>query len=159
MSLTVVVEVVTQESIQEQYRLLQDIFVLLDDGDRNDLAEFGITTSQFRVLMLLNTVQGIRLATLADRLLLARSTITRIVDQLEQDRLTKRLDDPADRRAQHVVLTELGAQLRQQAQVAHLRSLERRLSTLAPGEMNTLNDLLRKLRHSLGQDLSARTGR
>src|SRR6185369_13928985 len=91
-------------SVHQQYRMLHDIYVLLDDGDRRVLENFGLTTSQYSVLMLLDPTEGRRLTTVSDRLLRARSTITRIVDQLEEARLVQRVADPEDRRAQRVVL-------------------------------------------------------
>jgi DNA-binding MarR family transcriptional regulator len=139
--------------------MLLDIYVLIDDGDRSTLGEFGLTSSQFGVLLLLNLNQGIRLATLADRLLVARSTITRIVDQLEDAGFIKRLNDPSDRRAQHVVLTPEGVELKKKAQKAHHQSLKRRLTVLEPAEIETLNVLLDKLRHGLREDLDRRNGR
>jgi DNA-binding MarR family transcriptional regulator len=141
-------------TVQQQYRMLHDIYVLLDDGDRQVLEVFELTTSQYAVLMLLDREDGRRLTSVSDRLLRARSTITRIVDQLEGARLVQRVADPEDRRAQRVVLTEEGAQRRELANAAHVESLERRLTILDADEAAALNILLDKLRAGLRQDLS-----
>lgn len=146
-------------SIQELYRILLDIYVLLDDGDRYALGEFGLTTTQFGVLELLTVDEGTRLVTLADRLLVARSTITRIIDQLEEAGYVTRVVDPSDRRAQHVVLTEAGAEFRRKAQYSHQESLQRRLSVIEPDVRETLNTHLDKVRHGLREDLDRRNGR
>src|SRR5205823_3061975 len=135
------------------YRMLHDIYVLLDDGDRRVLENFGLTTSQFSVLMLLDEEEGRRLTTVSDRLLRARSTITRIVDQLEEARLVQRVADPEDRRAQRVVLTQEGIRRRELAHEAHVKSLQRRLTMLSGDEIGELNGLLDKLRSSLRVDL------
>jgi DNA-binding MarR family transcriptional regulator len=140
-------------AVQQQYRMLHDIYVLLDDGDRRVLENFGLTTSQFSVLMLLDEEEGRRLTTVSDRLLRARSTITRIVDQLEEARLVQRVADPEDRRAQRVVLTEEGIKRRELAHEAHLKSLLRRLTFLSVDESCALNELLDKLRSTLRTDL------
>ncbi len=42
---------------------------------------------------------------LGERLMLSKSTITRIVDQLEERSWVRRIPDPVDRRAQDVILT------------------------------------------------------
>jgi DNA-binding MarR family transcriptional regulator len=139
--------------VQQQYRMLHDIYVLLDDGDRRVLENFGLTTSQYAVLMLLDEEEGRRLTTVSDRLLRARSTITRIVDQLEEARLVQRVADPEDRRAQRVVLTQEGIRRRELAHEAHLKSLQRRLTFLTGDEAFTLNGLLDKLRGALRSDL------
>lgn len=139
--------------MQQQYRMLHDIYVLLDDGDRRVLENFGLTTSQYSVLMLLDEEEGRRLTTVSDRLLRARSTITRIVDQLEEARLVQRVADPEDRRAQRVVLTQEGIQRRELANEAHLKSLQRRLTILSGDERDMLNGLLDRLRSALRNEL------
>jgi len=140
-------------TVQQQYRMLHDIYVLLDDGDRRVLDNFGLTTSQYAVLMLLDRDDGRRLTTVSDKLLRARSTITRIVDQLEEFKLVRRVGDPEDRRAQRVILTEEGERRCNQAHAAHLDSLQRRLTRLSVDEATALNLLLDKLRSALRDDL------
>jgi DNA-binding MarR family transcriptional regulator len=139
----------------QQYRMLHDIYVLLDDGDRRVLDGFGLTTSQYSVLVLLDEEEGHRLTTVSDGLLRARSTITRIVDQLEALGLVQREDDPDDRRAQRVMLTPTGAERRRVAMDAHQRSLARRLASLTPSEHDQLGRLLGKLRGGLRADLDS----
>ena len=138
---------------QQQYRLLHDIYVLLDDGDHRVLAAFDLTPSQYAVLQLLDSHEGSRLTTVSDRLLLARSTITRIVDQLEATGLVRRESDPDDRRAQRVSLTAEGEAQRKAAQEAHDRSVTQRLMTLKPAEHKQLCSLLTKLQQSLRDQL------
>lgn len=142
---------------QQQYRLLHDIYVLLDDGDHRVLAIYDLTPSQYAVLLLLDSHEGSRLTTVSDRLLLARSTITRIVDQLESAGLVRRESDPDDRRAQRVILTLEGEARRKAAQKSHDQSVERRLMTLDHEEHEQLVSLLGKLRQSLRDSLDAGT--
>jgi len=137
--------------------MLHDIYVLLDDGDHRVLAAFDLTPSQYAVLLLLDVHEGSRLTTVSDRLLLARSTITRIVDQLEKAGLVQRNSDPDDRRAQRVNLTAEGEARRKAAQEAHDQSVERRLSTLESAEQEQLRDLLDELRQSLRDQLETDT--
>ena len=46
--------------VSKQYRLIHDIYVQLDDGDRRVLRQFGLTTSQYAVLRLLDPEKGRR---------------------------------------------------------------------------------------------------
>jgi len=138
----------------QQYRMLHDIYVLIDDGDRRVLRRFSMSTSQYAVLMLLDTEQGRRLTDLSERLIFDKSTVTRLTDRLEQAQLVKRIADPADRRAQRVVLTVLGLAQRNQASSAHKHSLERRLAVLDADEQRQLYALLDKLRGGLQADLA-----
>lgn len=137
----------------QQYRMIHDIYVLLDDGDRRVLRSFNLSTSQFAVLLLLDAVQGWRLTDLSDRLLFDKSTITRIIDRLEQAALVRRIADPGDRRVQRVVLTADGLEQRNQARDAHERSLERRMAVLDAEEQRHLCILLAKLRDGLQSEL------
>ncbi|GAB4481704.1 MAG: MarR family transcriptional regulator [Anaerolineae bacterium] len=137
----------------EYYRLIHDIYVLLDDGDRRLLGEFNLTTSQYAVMRVLDMEKGQRLTTLSEKVLKSKSTVTRIIDQLEQAQLVKRNLDPHDRRAQRVVLTGSGADLLRQVQAAHAQSLHRRLAALDDRERAAFCRALKKLRASLAVDL------
>lgn len=138
----------------QQYRMIHDIYVLLDDGDRRVLRSFNLSTSQFAVLLLLDADEGWRLTDLSERLLFDKSTVTRIIDRLEQAELVRRIADPADRRVQRVVLTPLGLEQRNNARVAHERSLERRMAVLDADEQRHLCALLAKLRDGLQSELT-----
>jgi len=139
-----------------QYYLIHDIFVMLDDGDRRLFNRFGISLPQYRVLKLLDLEDGQRLTSLSDTLLRAKSTITRIIDQLERDGLVQRTSDEEDRRAQRVILTPTGASLLAQARIEHARSIERRFgSSLTAEEQRAFSTLLDKLHDGLVADLGA----
>ena len=142
-----------QSLAAQQYRMFHDIYVMLDDGDRRVLRAFGLNASQYAVLLLLDGANGWRLTDLSERLLLDKSTVTRLVDRLEQAGLLRRIADRADRRVQRVLLTERGVEQRERAQAAHERSLRRRFAALDPDEQRQLCRLLGKLREGLQDDL------
>lgn len=131
------------------YHMLQDIYVLLDDGDRRVLRGFGLSTLQYAAMLLLDGSEGRRLTDMSDLLQREKSTLTRIVDRLEHEGLVQRIADPHDRRAQRVLLTPSGTDRLAQARQAHRRSLEQRLSALSTQEQRQLVDLLNKLRQGL----------
>lgn len=137
----------------QQYRMFHDIYVLLDDGDRRVLRAFNLSPSQFAVLLLLDGEAGWRLTDLSERLLVDKSTITRIVDRLESAGLVRREADPDDRRVQRVVLTGQGQETRDRARAAHERSIERRMGALDSDEQRQLLALLTRLRDGLQADL------
>ena len=136
-----------------QYRMIHDVYVLLDDGDQRLLRSFNLSTSQFAVLVLLDAEQGWRLTDLSDHLLIDKSTVTRIIDRLEHMQLVRRVADAADRRVQRVVLTQEGVLQRDATRAAHEGSLERRMSSLTLDEQSQLEHLLSKLRNGLQADL------
>lgn len=135
------------------YRLMHDIYVLLDAADRSLLREFDLTPSQYTLLTLLEPGDGQRLIALSDRLLVARSTITRLIDQMEAAGLVQRINDPDDRRAQRVALTPAGQAVLKHAYRAHEQSLEESLASLSEAERQALVVLLHKLRSGLRSHL------
>ncbi|GEM_PF-365521 len=143
---------------QQLYRLIHAIYVMLDDGDRRVLREFNLTLSQYRVLRRLDREKGQRLTTLSRRLLFAKSTITRIIDQLESEGLVQRTLDAEDRRAWRVVLTPAGEELLTRAREAHERAVQERLNGAFDSEegREQFSALLRTLHDYLVEDLRAR---
>ncbi len=118
------------------------------------LDRFGLNPTQYGLLAMLQPGEGERLTLLSQRLLLSKSTITRVVDQLERAGIVRRVGESVDRRAQRVVLTDEGLQLRNQLTAGHDLSLSRRLSVLTAAERESLDCLLAKLREGLASDLS-----
>ncbi len=137
----------------QQHRLIHDIYVLLDDGDRHVLEATRLTPLEFAVLQRLATDRGRRLTDIGAELLCVKSTITRLVDRLEADGLVQRTPDPDDRRAQRLLLTRRGVAVRERAITLHDASVERRMALLDPAEQRLLLALLEKLRAGLRSEL------
>lgn len=135
------------------YRLVHDVYVLLDYGDRLVLDKYGLTTTQYRLLNLIDSAKGRRLTTLSERLIRSKSQLTRTMDILEDMGLVRRADDRSDGRAQLVVLTRKGEQLREKANRDHTRSLYQRFGVLDPKENQLLVNLLEKLQHGMAEYL------
>lgn len=76
-----------------------------------ELAPFGVTPGQYAVLRCLWDEDAQTARRIAERLLLDSSTITGLLDRMEQKGLIEKHSDPRDRRALQVVLTEEGKSL------------------------------------------------
>jgi DNA-binding MarR family transcriptional regulator len=139
----------TQSPAQKTYRLIHDIYLFLDGGDRQVLSAFDLSNSQYRVLELLDAQEAKQLVTLSEQMFCARSTITRLIDVLEAKGLVHRVDDLKDRRTQNVTLTPEGVALRQAAGVALRHAFEYHLTTLDEAEQDFLLSSLQDLRNSL----------
>jgi len=136
-----------------QHRLIHDVYVLLDDGDRQVLEELQLSPLEFSVLRQLDAEDGRRLTDVGATLLCVKSTITRVADRLERNGLLMRSPDPSDRRAQRLLLTPKGCWVLDCAIRTHDRSVERRMSKLSAEEQHILGTLLAKLRDHLHNDL------
>src|SRR5690606_32296130 len=134
---------------QKPYRLIHDVYVLMDYGDTLVFNDFDITTSQMSVLRQLDTKTGVRFTALSKRILRSKSAVTRLIDQLEAKQYVQRVDDPHDRRAQGVLLTEAGAKARAEINKKHTESLNWRFNALEAEEQLQLAELMDKLRAGL----------
>jgi DNA-binding MarR family transcriptional regulator len=144
---------------QRQHRLIHDIYVLLDDGDRRVLEALKLSPLEFSVLQHLDQTHGRRLTDVGAELLCVKSTTTRVVDRLVADGLVVRTPDPDDRRAQRLLLTDRGAAVREESARLHRAAVDRRLGMLSPVEQHELVELLEKLRSGLRLDLARANGR
>lgn len=95
----------------------------------------------------------LRMAELADAVLLSRSGLTRLVDRLQRDGLVERERDPGDARGLFTVLTPLGRQALRDAAVVHLRGVaELFTDRLDDAELAELRRLMDKLDPETGPE-------
>ena len=88
----------------------------------------GLPLSSYEVLIYLRVApdKKLRMAELADRTLLSRSGMTRLVDRLERDGLLRRDTCSSDARGCFAVLTERGEEVLAGARATHLAGVRRR---------------------------------
>lgn len=100
-----------------------------------------------------------RLSDLANELHLDLSTVSRHVRQLEDAGLVVRAEDPEDRRAHQLALTEAGTAALADAMQARIRRIDRVLAEWSEEDRETLAALLTRLGDDIAADLSAEGGR
>ena len=101
----------------------------------------GLQLSEYEVLMYLGDAphHKLRMGELADRLLLSRSGITRLVDRLEREGLVARHRCDADGRGFDAVLTAAGAGKLDDCRADHLDGVRRHfLERLEERDLDTL---------------------
>jgi DNA-binding MarR family transcriptional regulator len=104
----------------------------------------GLPLSSYEVLINLQAAPGrkLRMADLADRALLSRSGMTRLVDRLERQGLLVRDTCASDARGCFAVLTEAGDELLHKARATHLDGVrERFIVHLSPEDFERLAGL------------------
>jgi DNA-binding MarR family transcriptional regulator len=110
--------------------------------------DFGLTAADFRVIVALRRAgppYELPQARLMTELALTSGTISLRVDRLTKRGIITRGADPDDKRGQRVRLTADGLRLFDKIAPVHLANEERLLSSLTPGERDTLARLLSKL--------------
>ncbi len=111
-------------------------------------AQHGLPLSSYEVLIALADEPGqkLRMAELADRALLSRSGMTRLVDRLQKQGLIARERCDLDARGSYATLTEKGRRLLAEARPAHLAGVrERFLRHLDDGEKAMLAEVWERL--------------
>jgi DNA-binding MarR family transcriptional regulator len=123
-----------------------------------DLAEIGTPLAWYDVLLQLAEAPGrrLRMAELAERVLLSRSGLTRLVDRLQGEELVTREPYPGDARGMYTVLTAEGlARLRAAAPI-HLAGIQQYwLCKLDDDELRQLGRLLAALEAGLVPSIDA----
>jgi DNA-binding MarR family transcriptional regulator len=121
---------------------------LLRALDAELVAEAGLSTSTFEVLLTLAEAPGgrMRMKDIAASLLISRSGLTRIVDELERQALVVREKCPTDARGFDAVLTEAGKKVYRRALKVHRTSLRGQfLDKLSDDQLDSLADIWRTL--------------
>ena len=107
--------------------LLGDVQRLMRRQFQQQLEGSGLTLAQARALIRIVRCEGIRQVDLADRLDIQPITLARQLDQLAEAGLIERRNDPHDRRAYQLYLTEAAtpylAMIKQASEVVHQRAL------------------------------------
>lgn len=127
---------------------LQSHASILRALDAELVVEHGLTTRDYEVLLYLAQAQDRKLAmsALAERTMLTRSGITRLVDGLVGAGLIERIACPRDARISYASLTDAGYKKLRQAGRTHIASIHRLfLSSYTAEEIQQLAALLARL--------------
>ena len=132
---------------------LQSHAIILRDLDAELVAEHAMTTRDYEVLLYLAQSPDRRLAmsALAERTMLTRSGITRLVDGLVDCGLIERVACERDARVSYAQLTDAGLKTLRAAAATHVAGIRRLfLAHFAPDEIEQLAELLGRLPGGFG---------
>ena len=114
-----------------------------------DLSRKGLVSlAWYDVLLELNAAKDrrLRMSDLGDRVVLSRTRVSRIVDDLVGSGLVERVANPADGRSSFAQLTEKGRAELRRAAPTYLAGIERHfLDLLDPRERKVLSTALRRV--------------
>ncbi|OQY44456.1 MAG: hypothetical protein B6242_12645 [Anaerolineaceae bacterium 4572_78] len=137
------------------YNRFQQIHVLLDDGDRQVLNKFDLTSTQYNLLYHLGKYQeGLTITDLSNLLICTRGNATRLVQRLKERNLIQTVRGKKDRRLVHASLTTEGKNLLEVASVAHTDSVNGRFCVLGQENLQLVDEITNKVAQLLEQQLT-----
>lgn len=102
---------ITPETVNEIERLLREISVIVKRHGREILHNFPITPPQLNALLWLNEEGDLTIGDLSQKMYLACSTMTDLIDRMEKNELVARIRDDKDRRVVRIRLLEHGKKI------------------------------------------------
>jgi DNA-binding MarR family transcriptional regulator len=132
---------------------LQSHAAIVRELDAELVAEQGITSRDYEVLLYLDQAEDHRLpmSKLAERTMLTRSGITRLVDGLVTSGLVERVSCESDARIAYAKLTPTGLAKLRRAGCTHIKGIERMfLQFFDADELETLATLIGRLPGATG---------
>jgi DNA-binding MarR family transcriptional regulator len=134
--------------MKELKQIVEKLSGMMSQMEENAKEQYnfsGLTLTQMNYLEVINNLGNPNLTELATALRLSKPTVTVAVEKLiEKDYLFKVKSD-ADRRSQHVHLTEKGQLINEMHDYAHRKIAEYMRRNLSPEELNELVLLLGKV--------------
>ena len=113
------------------------------------LKSFGLTTMEWRILMLLFDKSPSSVGDLARRSVTKMPTVTRMLIRMEEDGLVKRTTLAGDRRFVEVTMTPKAVKALRQVQEIGQRVYERAFEGVSGAEVKAMTDILKRVRANL----------
>ena len=109
----------------------------------------GISAAQFNVLNLLaESPEGLRPSDLTQALVVDPSSVTYVLDRMEELRWLRRATDAADRRALRIVLTASGRELHSRVTPLYVMALRQTLRSFDAGRIEPLTRALSEIQQA-----------
>jgi DNA-binding MarR family transcriptional regulator len=116
--------------------------------DQTLQAEVGMPLSWYDVLLELNAApeRRLRMTDLGERVVLSRTRVSRLVDEIAKAGLVVREQNPQDGRSAYATLTAEGLERYRRAAPTYLAAIERHFSsTLDDDQLRTIADSLQRV--------------
>lgn len=112
---------------------------------RKDVANYGLNPTEFACLELLYHKGDQPIQMIGKKVLISSSSITYVIDKLEQKKYVRRQGCPEDRRVIYAVLTNEGKALMDEILPQHAIKIEEVFEDLNADEVNQTIELLKRV--------------
>jgi DNA-binding MarR family transcriptional regulator len=139
-------------TVDDVERLLRTVSVIIKKRGREILADFGITPPQFSALLTLIQNGDMTIGELGEKMYLACSTATDLVDRMERNGLVVRERDTNDRRVIRLRVLERGHLMLEEVMQARRRYLSGVLERVSREETTNMVVALEHLAELMTQE-------
>lgn len=131
---------------------LRYISGLIKQKGREILSNYTITPPQFIALQWLHELGDMTIGELSNKMYLAFSTTTDLVDRMEKNKLVVRIRDEQDRRVVFIHLLDEGVRIIEEVIAKRQEYLREILTEFNSAEVQELSDYLQRLHLQMKQD-------
>lgn len=117
----------------------------VEDLVKKDMRTYGINPTEFAVLELLYNRGQQPIQKIGKKILLASSSITYVIDQLEKKGFVERVDCPHDRRIKLVSITDKGKEFMDETFPKHEKRIKEMFSNMTEEEIDTAIEIFKKI--------------
>ncbi len=148
----VVTSQISREIVEDVERLLRTVGQIIKKRGREILSDFEITPPQFDALLILIQNGVLTIGELGEKMYLACSTATDLVDRMERNGLVMRERDALDRRVIRLRVLDRGHQMLAEVMAARKRYLSEVLVKVSPEENRAMIVALTHLSELMAQE-------
>lgn len=139
----------SKKMIIETEKTLRNISGIIKKNGRKILHQYPITSPQFIALQWVSEKGNLTIGELSNKIGLAFSTTTDLVDRMEKNELVERVRDQKDRRVVRIHILEKGKQIIGDVVQKRQEYLGTVLSSLSVAEMENMNEVLHVLHENM----------
>ncbi|MBT9136512.1 MAG: putative HTH-type transcriptional regulator YusO [Firmicutes bacterium] len=143
---------ISREIVEDVERLLRTVGQIIKKRGREILSDFEITPPQFDALLILIQNGVLTIGELGEKMYLACSTATDLVDRMERNGLVMRERDALDRRVIRLRVLDRGHQMLAEVMAARKRYLAEVLVKVSPEENRAMIVALTHLSELMAQE-------
>lgn len=140
------------ETVAKVEKELRYIAAIIKQKGREILSNYTITPPQFVALQWLHELGDMTIGDLSNKMYLAFSTTTDLVDRMEKNKLVVRVRDEQDRRVVFIHLLDEGVRVIEEVIAKRQDYLREILTEFDSSEVQELSDFLQRLHLQMKQD-------
>lgn len=141
----------TPESIVLIERLLREVSTIVKRKGREILTKFPITQPQFSALIWLYEEGDLTIGELSQKMFLACSTMTDLVDRMEKNELVARVRDERDRRVVRIHILSKGKEIIDKVLETRRAYLTKMIGQISEAEAIQITKMLTQLHQQMNK--------